>query len=213
MTTEEAATMANDIALIANDLGEQLTNHRINPTFIEEFYLGILTRSRRILRDISNILSTNNDAQITSSFILFRVLLDDFIRLFSVYSSSNMEEEIVKILADAHNHRFKNMNESVELNNNFYQGQNTSLFTQSRYDIEKQKFLNNPAFDRFFENKSTFKFKRLTPIAEVFERLQSDVNTKANAHSYITYKFLTQYVHYSNKTRNQPIRGNIFVLL
>lgn len=198
MTTEEAATMAKDIAYIADDLTQQLNKYKIKPTYVEEFYLGILSRERRILRDISNILMTNNDQQITSSFILFRVLLDDFIRLISVYSSSDMEEEVTKILADAYNHRFKSIKESVELNDNLYNGQNPSLLTQIQYDTAKQSFIDNSEFDNLFENKQSFKFKRLTPISDVFERIKTDVKIKANAHSYIVYKFLTQYVHYSN---------------
>lgn len=201
MTKNETAQLAEDIGNIAADILLQLNEHKIRPTFVEQFYLGLLVRERIILRDASEILKNNHEQQITSAFILFRVLLDDFIRLFNVYAKTNsMEDEIIKIQADAHGHRFKNIKESVEINDTYYNGQHISLSTQQMFDTEKQKFLNNPEFDKFFENKATFKFKKLPPISNVFELMRSDVKTTANVHSYCVYKFLTQYVHYSNLT-------------
>lgn len=201
MTKDETAQLAEDIGNIAADILLQLNQHKFSPTFVEQFYLGILVRERIILRDTSVILKNNHEQQITCAFILLRVLLDDFIRLFSVYARTNsMEDEIINIQADAHSHRFKNIKESIEINNTYYNGQHPSLSTQQMFDAEKQKFLNNPEFDKFFEDKATFKFKKLPPISNVFKLMQSDVKTTANVHSYIVYKFLTQHVHYSNLT-------------
>lgn len=200
MTKNETAQLAEDIGNIAANLLLQLNKHKIKPTFVEEFYLGLLTRERIILRDASIILTNNTEKQITSAFILFRVLLDDFIRLFSVYASGNMNEEVVKIQADAHSHRFKNIKESIEINDSFYNGQHQSLATQQKLDNEKQSFLNNPAYDIFFADKVNFKFKKLPAIANVFDLMKNNVKTTANVHSYVVYKFLTQYVHYSNLT-------------
>jgi len=185
MTKDETAQLTQDIGNIAADILLQLNEHKIRPTFVEQFYLGLLVRERTILRDASEILKNNPEQQITSAFILFRVLLDDFIRLFSVYAKTDsMEDEIIKIQADAHSHRFKNIKESIEINNTYYNGQHTSLSTQQTFDTEKQKFLSNPDFDKFFEDKATFKFKKLPPISNVFELMRSDVKTTANVHSY-----------------------------
>jgi hypothetical protein len=201
MTKDETAQLAEDIGNIAADILQQLNQHKISPTFVEQFYLGLLVRERIILRDASIILKNNHEQQITSAFILLRVLLDDFIRLFSVYARANsMEDEIINIQADAHSHRFKNIKESIEINNTYYNGQHPSLSTQQMFEDEKQKFLNNPEYDKFFEDKTIFKFKKLPPISNVFELMRSDVKTTANVHSYIVYKFLTQHVHYSNLT-------------
>jgi hypothetical protein len=201
MTKEETAQLAEDIGNIAEDIILQLNMLKIKPTYIEEFFLGILVRERTILRDASFILRNNPELQITSAFILLRVLLEDFIRLFSVYArTNNMEDEIIKIQADAHSHRFKNIKESIEINNTYYNGQHHSLPNQQMFDAEKQKFLNNPEFDKFFEDKTNFRFKKLPPISNVYRLMQSDVKTAANVHSYIVYKFLTQHIHYSNLT-------------
>ena len=200
MTKDETAKLAENIGNIAEDLLKQLTQEKIRPTYIEEFYLGLLQRTRIILKDAATILTNNHEKQICSAFILFRVLIDDFIRLFSVYASNNMEEDIIKIQADAHSHRFKNIEEDIKINEMFYAGQHEFLSTQKSLDDEKQKFLNNPLNDKMFIEKATFKLKKLPPISHVFNLMNSDVKIKANAHSYIVYKFLSQYVHYSSLT-------------
>jgi len=198
MNKNETAVLTRDIGNVAADLLLQINKHKIKPNLVEQFYLGILVRERVILRDIANVFENNHEQNITSVFILFRTLLDDFIRLFSVYVSKNMEEEIIRIQADAYNHRFKNLKESIEINDNHYDGNHNSLLTDEWLEKEKQSFLSNPEFDKFFEDKVSFKFKKLTPISKIFDSIKSDVKTKANVHSYVTYKFLTQYVHYSN---------------
>jgi hypothetical protein len=202
MTKDEAAKLSEDIGNIAADILEQLKTHKIRPTFVEEFYLGLLVRERVILRDASEILKNNDEKQITSAFILFRVLLDDFIRLFSVYAKTNsMEDEIIKIQADAYRHRFMNINENIKINETYFDSKNPFLANREMYEAEKQKFLNNPEFDKFFENKAEFLFKKLPFISDVFNKLmKSDVKTVANIHSYCVYKILTQHVHYSNLT-------------
>ena len=201
MTIDEATQMTEDIGNVAEDLLMQLNQYKIHPTYVEEFYLGLLARERIILRDVSGILRNNNERHLTSVFILLRVLLDDFIRLFSVYArEEEMEEEIVKISADAYDHRFKNINYSVGINNTYYGGLHQSMAQQKMYDDEKQKILDNSYFDKFFVDKPNFKFKRLTTIADVFKLMSSDVKTKSNVNANIVYKFLTQHVHYSNLT-------------
>lgn len=201
MKIDDAAQLADNIGFVAEDIIIQLNQCKIKPTFTEEFYLGLLARERILLRDVTGILRNNNERHLTSAFILLRVLLDDFIRLFSVYArDEKMEEEIVKIVADAYNHRFKNISNSVHINNTYYEGKHESMAKQEMLEEEKLKFINDPYYDRFFADKANFKFKRLTPISEVFELMRQDVKTKANVNAYVVYKFLTQHVHYSNLT-------------
>jgi len=118
-----------------------------------------------------------------------------------VYAKNDkMEEEIIKIHADAHNHRFKNIKESLEINIDHFEGKHESLSTEEVYESEKNKFLSNSEFDKFFKDKTQFRFKTIDQISDVFELMKNDVKTAANVHSYVVYKFLTQHVHYSNLT-------------
>jgi len=62
MTKEETAQLAEDIGKIAEDIILQLNKYKIKPSYIEEFYLGLLIRERTILRDASFILRNNPES-------------------------------------------------------------------------------------------------------------------------------------------------------
>ncbi len=201
MSKDEAIELISGILDIAYDLLKQLSESKLEVSYSDKFFIGLLIRKRSILRDSLYVLKNHHDLEISSVFILYRTLLDDFIRTFSVYASpTNIEEEIIKIEADAHNHWYKNLKEQVEINNKYYNGNNPTLPTDNTYLTEKEKFLSDVSNDIFFEDKALFKFKKITPIARVFEIMSKDVKTISNAHAYVVYKFLTQYVHYSNIT-------------
>ncbi len=201
MNKDEIIDLTEKISNLAYDILIQLNEHKIKPTYIDEFYLGILMRIRSFTRDIMLLLKSNHENQITSVFVLLRVMIDDFIRLFSVYARpKTMKEEIIKIEADAHDHRFKSINESASINNQFFNGNKEGYSTQEFYDEAVNKFKENPKNDKFFSNKETFKFKKLPPISNTFKIMQNDIKVNANIHSFAIYKFLTQYVHFSNLT-------------
>jgi hypothetical protein len=202
MTKNEASILAEDIGKIAANILAQINELKITPTNVESFYLGLLNRASVILKDTSFILKTNYEQQITSAFILLRVLLDDFIRALSVYSSNDGENEIILIQADALNHKFKTFQENVDINNNIYQGKHISLSTQPEIDAVLNKVLADSNFDKYFIDKNNQpkpKFKVLTPIANVFKVLMNgNTYTDASIHSHALYKELTRHVHYSN---------------
>jgi hypothetical protein len=201
MTKDDIIKLSEEVSQLSFDLLTELNTHHIKPTMVDEFYLGILIRIRILTRDVALILKNNNEQQIASAFILLRVVLDDFIRLFSVFARPNkMEEEVIKIKADAYFHRFKSIKESVSINDKYYNGTHASLSTQEFYDKEMEKFKNDPENDKYFADKSASKFKKLPPISETFRLMQNDVKVGANVNSIPVYKFLTQYVHYSNYT-------------
>lgn len=202
MTKNEVSFLAEDIGNIADNILAQLNELKISPSNVEDFFWGLLNRASVILKDTSFILKANEEQQITSAFILLRVLLDDFIRALSVYSSNDRENEIILIQADALSHKFKTFQENVEINNAVYQGNNSWLSTQIEVNAKMQEVLANKNFDQYFSdknNKPKPKFKVLTPIAKVFTELMKE-NTYADAsiHSHVLYKVLTRHVHYSN---------------
>jgi hypothetical protein len=202
MTKNEASILAEDLGKIAADILQQINELKITPTNVENFYLGLINRASVILKDTSFILKANSEQEITSAFILLRVLLDDFIRALSVYASNDRENEITLIEADALNHKFKTFQENVDINNNIYQGTHKSLSTQQEIDNALNKVLANTNFDKFFSNKNNLpkpKFKTLTPIANVFKVLMNgNTYSDASIHSHALYKELTRHVHYSN---------------
>ncbi|NTW34153.1 MAG: hypothetical protein HGB12_16300 [Bacteroidetes bacterium] len=88
--------------------------------------------------------------------------------------------------------------QTIEINDCFFNGKHPYLFTKEKFDEEKLKFSNNTENERFFSDKLNFKFKKLSPISEVFKLMRSSVKTEGNIDSYLIYKLLSQYVHFSN---------------
>jgi len=210
MNKDEVAQLSEEIGKMAEDILLQLQSLQLKPNFVEKFYYALLIRERTILQDISGVLRNNNLKNITSAFILFRVLLDDFIRLFSIYTSSNMEEEIIKLQANSWKHLFITIEESVKINNEFYSGQNPSLFTKEKQDMYMKVIIDDPWYDKYFKNKAELTFKQGPTIAKVFEGLHSKgIRVNSNIHAHVIYKELSEYVHFSNfiNPDHSPIRN------
>ncbi|EOZ98903.1 hypothetical protein A33Q_0886 [Indibacter alkaliphilus LW1] len=198
-TKEDITKLALQVAETSNLILESL-NKKIKPDFKDSYLLGILSRSAVINYDINQILSKNNHNLHTSVFILLRCLLDDFIHILHLLQNNFEEEEIVKIAASAHRQRFKTLEESRKINYKFFGGENNQLQTQSREDELKEEFLQNPNNDIFFQEKSEFKFKKFKTVQQLVDNLPETEIGQANVHAFILWKFLSQYIHFSNLT-------------
>jgi|GEM_PF-1959775 hypothetical protein len=202
MTKEEAGQLAEKLGNLAGNILLQLNGHEISG-MVSQYYVGILMRQRIILKDISVILKNNQERNITSAFVLFRVLLDNFVRLFSVLVDSNPEDIVTRLKAEAYEHELKTMKLSYEINDRYYYSQHPSLFTITRYKKEVEDARNAMEINNLFSNQTELKWKRPVQIAQVFETLdRNNLDVKANVHSYVIYKHLSKYVHYSNLTYN-----------
>ena len=197
MTKDELANLAKCISRLAEETLKQLSG-KFSPTFAEESLLGLLSRQVVILNDVSVILANNQERYVTSAFILLRSLLDDFLRVLDIHQSADIDTEIVAVQADAHDHRFKAIKESVDINDKYFGGTHTKFFTATKMQQEKQKFLDDASFDKFFDDKNQFKFKKLDSVASLLRNLPNSKESSANVNAYLIYKFLSQYVHFSN---------------
>jgi len=202
MNKLEASELASNIGDIAADILIQLSQKKIKPSLIEQYFLGVLERERIILRDISEILKRNSENHITSAFVLFRVLLDDFIRFFSVYTSDNKEEEINIIYTDAYKKWFNNFQDMVNINSKLFNGQHPNIISQNELDLEKRNFRSKQENKKYFSDLLNFKFKKAKNISEVFENIDDKNKIKGNLDSYNIYRLLSNYVHFSQLTYN-----------
>ncbi|MCE7058117.1 DUF5677 domain-containing protein [Algoriphagus sp. AGSA1] len=198
-TKEDIAKLALEVAETSNFILESLSQ-RIKPDFKDSYLLGMLSRSAVINYDINQLLSKSKHNLHTSVFILFRCLLDDFIHILHLLHSNFEDEEIVKITASAHKQRFKTYEESRKINDKFFGGENSQLHTQSRENELKEEFKSNPNNDIFFHEKSEFKLKKFRTIQQLVDDLPQTEIGQANVHAFILWKFLSQYIHFSNLT-------------
>ena len=79
ITKEQIADWADELAAIAISLKIQIQG--TFPSDYARFVFGMLDRQPVLLQDAARILRANHIRNLSSSFILFRCLLDDFIFL------------------------------------------------------------------------------------------------------------------------------------
>ena len=202
MNKNEAFDLAHDLSNIATDILAQLDGLELKHNNLEDYFLGLLNRAKLILHDISIILKINHDTESVSALILLRVLLDDFIRALSIYSSGDRENQLVLIQANALEHIIKSTKENAYINSTLFQDTNSTISTQQDYDDILHRILNDPTFDNYFSDKNNIpipKFKSPTAIGNIFKHLMRDNDyAAASIHSYVLYKELSRHVHYAN---------------
>lgn len=162
------------------------------------YFYGILVRYRTILGDIGSSLRANDMTHATSSFILFRILIDDLIRLITVWASLNPSEILDQIDADAMNHHFKAKDLRVEFemvyNPKSEIGMRGAKMRESQWnEFSPQKHKN------LFRDVDCTKFKKLDPISDSFAKTKTKPgwDIKLLSELYVIYKELSGHVHYS----------------
>src|SRR5690606_28096345 len=115
------------------------------------YFYGVLVRYRTMTHDIARLIRNNNTDHFTSVFALFRILLDDMIRVLTVWASNTPTEQLNQIDADAHRHRFESLRLRTEYTQE-YANSDIGGKMKIKYDEEKAEFYANPKHARFFKN-------------------------------------------------------------
>lgn len=200
-TKENISDWAIRIGRISMEIGHQLNHAKVQG--FSKYMLGLTSRTAIILQDIHFLLKDNPNSQLTSSFILFRCLLDDFITLLYFQSGNFNEEELIAHTAEAHRQWFKMQDESKSINDIYFGGENKTIANADYILQKKTEFINNPVNDVYFVNKQLFKFKPFSTTAKIIADLPSRFTKEkfpiaiANVHAYVLWKLLSKYVHYS----------------
>lgn len=205
---QEIAEYTSKLLAISESFEKQFLTAMVSHK--ELFYLGIIRRTSIILKDIEIILKDRHEFQITSSLILFRCLLDDFITLLYLKAKDFDEEEMIKITAKAYSNKYKMLKNSSQINKKHFNDTNTDLATSAMYEDEMTEFCNDPENHRLFEDVSRRKWKKPATTTEMITGIATNEITTANAHALILWQLHSNYVHYSSLTevleRNKPSR-------
>jgi len=210
----QIADWAIRIGRISMEIGRQLHGAKVEG--YSKFLLGLSSRHAIILQDIHFILRDNPASQLTSCFILFRSLMDDFLTLLYFEAGNFNPEDLNKHAAESEKHWFKMYDQSREINEEHFGYANPDLATQQFVDQQKANFAALPGNDILFEDKAQFKFKKFPTTADQVkemvkryldetgksdEQKQTDKKiAKANVHAYVIWMLLSKYVHYSYRS-------------
>jgi Family of unknown function (DUF5677) len=197
VTKEQIADWSIRLGRIAIDIGQQLNKSQVSG--FSKYLLGLTSRQAIILQDIHFILKDNQESQLTSAFILFRCLLEDFITVLYFETGKFNNEELACHTAEAERQKFKMYSESKEINENFFEGKNEFLANQEYIDSEIKDFKSNTDNDILLVDKAKFKFKRAPSVTDMIAKIpeRNVVLAKPNIHAFVIWKLLSTYVHYS----------------
>jgi hypothetical protein len=195
MLQDVIADLAERTMRIAENLVQQLVQTQAD--YKSKYVHGVLNRQILLLENVTATLRTNQPHAITSTFILLRCLLDDFITVLYLKHKGFHEGDIVNHTANAFHERFKTIAASKQINNKFFEGAGDGLVDDEREATERAEFLGNPENDRYFKNKAKFEFKDFPSVTAMTRLLpQTDLGL-ANAHAFVVWRHLSHYVHFS----------------
>ena len=197
ITKEHIVDWSIRLGRIAMDIGHQLHGSKVSG--FSKYLLGLTSRQATILQDIHFILRDNPESQLTSAFILFRCLLDDFITVLFFKAGNFNEEELICHTAEAERQKFKMYDESKYINERYFERRNENLANQEYIDSKKVELTSNPDNDILFADKEQFRFKRALTVADMIAEIpeRNSVLAKPNVHAFVIWKLLSNYVHYS----------------
>lgn len=165
------------------------------------FYFGLILRQLSICNDLS-ILFKNKESDnfLTSEFILFRCLTDDFIHITYIINQPNIDEAIVSFDADAVNKNFKKLEELANLNETKLGGNYPFYPTAQFMEDLKEKVKKLPNRQQYFSDIDDFKFKTFPNTGNIIRGLNSEPFAHQLIRAYFVWRKLSDFVHYSNFT-------------
>lgn len=165
------------------------------------FYWGLILRQHSLCNDLSILFEyKKTDTELTSEFILFRCLTDDFIHITYIINQPDIDEAIISINADAISKNFKKIAELTELNETKLGGSYPFYFTTSLLEDLKEKLKKSPNRQQHFTDKDNFRFKSFPNTGNIIRDLDSEPYAHQLTRAYFIWRKLSDFVHYSNFT-------------
>ena len=189
------AEYAHRVGAIAFDIVTQLDGTKTRTR--ERYFLGLLARQARLLDDISEMMARKEANSLTSVFILFRCLLDDFIVVLYFQTRGMNEADLIKHTASAYSKKFKMIEDGYKINDKHFGGTLRDMPTKKYYDDRLNEFLSEKANEVFFKDVSKRTWKNFIDTTTIVRELPNNGLGDANAHSLMLWKFMSNYVHYS----------------
>jgi hypothetical protein len=176
-----------------NGLGIDLNNEH------DSSYVGMIIRQHSVNNDLSILYSNKENLTLTSEFILYRCLIDDYIHIIFISDQDDKNEMITKLNADALSKNFKKLSDLAALNEEKLGGNYPFYPTNAMMDDLKQKMKDSPNRQAHFSDKEQFKFKTFKATGNLIRDLNDDDPNSHNLRrAYFIWRKYSDFVHYSN---------------
>lgn len=196
----------NQLSFVASRLYE-MTNKNLSqlegkcdePNETQTYYLGLLRRQAIITYDLSVMLQDRPRENLTTPYILFRALLDDFLHVLYLELSENRDEDIVKINASGHCENFKSLENLTLSKNKEYHDVQFDYLSVDEFESLKVRYKGQEKNIKYFQDIEGFKFKHFYSLTSMAKSINSSSNYNvARDRAFYLWKSFSSFVHYSN---------------
>ncbi len=195
---EHIIKLLNRISIFAAENLEEIKKVvKDNTNKIDSTYAGLIIRQYTIVNDLKILFETKVNGYLTSEFILFRCIVDDYIRFTYVVNQENKEEYVVKMNSDAYNKNFNKFDELAKINEEKFEGKYPFYPTNEFLKETKKTFKDTPENEHYFINKDSFKLKSFPSTGSLIKGLDETEYTHSLIRAYFIWRKYSEFVHYS----------------
>lgn len=214
ITCKQLCEEANLLAKLANDNLASLEGCCSDKIETQDYYLGILRRQAILHLDLVRLFESRNSELITTPFILFRSLMDDFLHLLYLELHAERDEEIIKINANTHRQSFNSIEGLAKSNHKYFEGKYPYYLNNEQLLKLKETFAKKSENDKYFIDKDQFRFKKFMSLSQVAESITQSRDLEIyKDRAYYLWKEFSSFVHYSSssfylETNSNPLNLN-----
>ncbi|NAS29506.1 hypothetical protein GTQ40_00840 [Flavobacteriaceae bacterium R38] len=162
-------------------------------------FVGMIIKQHSMNKDLSLLYSYKEIQTLTSEFILYRCLIDDYIHIIFISDQDDKNEMFTRLNADALSKNFKKLSDLAELNEEKLGGNYPYYPTYAMMEEVKQKMKDSPKRQVHFSNKDEFRFKTFKTTGNLIRDLNdNDPNSHNLRRAYFIWRKYSDFVHYSN---------------
>jgi hypothetical protein len=172
-------------------------------------FVGMIIRQNVLCADLALLYSHKKHKYLSSEFILFRCIVDDYIHFQFIINQENSKEVLTNFNADAINKNFNKIKELAELNEEKLGGNYPFYPTYKLMEEVKEKIKESPKRQQYFLDKENFKFKSFKSTGNLIRDLKGNEQYSHQLRrAYFIWRKLSDYVHYSNFTFEEESMRN-----
>ncbi len=169
----------------------------------DSFYYGMITRQLTLIGDLHLLFIKKQNNRLTSEFILFRCIIDDYIHIIWIDNQIDPKTEVTSYNADAYSKNFNKIKELADLNEGQLGGNYPFYPTYSFLEETKEIMKKRPELQVYFLDKENFKFKTFKATGNLIRDLKDVEYSHQLRRAYYMWRELSDFVHYSDFTHKE----------